>query len=230
MPIGIETAPRRRYASWTPPITAFFLTVGRFDGGEAFTRQMCRSARLSASLLGRRRAAQRPFWPASALRSSIAEPDEAAHVVREIREADLEPRPSQADRSDEQAHHPLLMREHMLDGAAHFRLLRIGEARALRHRSALGFLAMNARDEPAPQKHLFVFRRAIGRVRKDLARRVGSIEDFLQPRHARRRASPSNCGSAHEPGRSRRDFCSQRPEWPNRLAAPRPRSAWPWYI
>lgn len=74
------------------------------------------------------------------------------------------------------------MREHMLDGAAHFRLLRIGEARALRHRSALGFVAMNARDEPAPQKHLFVFRRAIGRICKDFARRVGSIEHFLQPR------------------------------------------------
>ena len=50
-----------------------------------FTRQMCRSARLSASLLGRRRSAQRPFWPASALRSSIAEPDDGACCKRDSR-------------------------------------------------------------------------------------------------------------------------------------------------
>ena len=54
------------------------------------------------------------------------EPDEAAHVAGEIGEADLKPRPSQANRSDEQAHQSLLMRKDMLDGAAHFRLLHIG--------------------------------------------------------------------------------------------------------
>ena len=76
---------------------------------------------------------------------------------------------------------PFLMREDMFDGAAHFRLLRIGEARALRHRLALGLLAMNARDEAAPRQHRLVLRRAIGGVRTDVARRVGSIENLLQP-------------------------------------------------
>ena len=78
---------------------------------------------------------------------------------------------------ERQHRRPLLMREHMLDGAAHFRLLRIDEARSPWHRLALGLFAMNARDEAAPRQHLFVLGRAISRIRIDVARRVGPIVD-----------------------------------------------------
>lgn len=71
--------------------------------------------------------------------------DEAAHVVGEIGEADLYSRPSYADGLDEESYQPLFMREHMFDRAAHFRLLHIGDARALGHRLALRLLAVNAR-------------------------------------------------------------------------------------
>jgi hypothetical protein len=77
-----------------------------------------------------------------------------------------------ADRAHDEAHRSFLMCEHVLDHAADFGFLRVGDTHALRHRSAWRLLAMDARHEPAPRQHRFVLRRPVGCVRPDVARRV----------------------------------------------------------
>jgi hypothetical protein len=113
---------------------------------------------------------------------SAIEPDEPAHVVGEVGQADLHFRPPQTDRANDEAHRPFLVSEHMLDRGADFRLERIGAAGALGHRLALGLVAVNPRDEAARFQHRLGLGRAIGRLGPHVAGGVGRIEHVGKPR------------------------------------------------
>src|ERR1700712_4667979 len=76
------------------------------------------------------------------------EPYEAAHVVGEVGQPDLDPGALETDGADDEPHQSLLVCEHMFDRAAHLGLLRIGNAGALGHRFALRLLAMNGEYNP----------------------------------------------------------------------------------
>src|SRR5512133_2263626 len=110
------------------------------------------------------------------------QPDEAPDVVGKIGEPDLHAGSREADRADGQMEQTLLMRKHMLDGAANLRLLSIGNARTLRHGLALWLLAVNARYEPASFQHRLVSGRAISRVRPHLTGCIVAVENVLQSR------------------------------------------------
>lgn len=73
-----------------------------------------------ASSFGERRPL-RP--PNSAMQARLARSTRRTEIGR----SNLEPRPSPADCAREQLHQAVPMRDHVLDGAAHFRPLRIGE-------------------------------------------------------------------------------------------------------
>src|ERR1700729_4613958 len=90
------------------------------------------------------------------------QPDEPAYVVGQIGHADFHPGAGYADRAHDEAHWSFLMREHVLDRAADFGFLRVGDTHALRHRPAWRLLAMDVRHQPAPREHCFVFRRPVG--------------------------------------------------------------------
>jgi len=72
------------------------------------------------------------------------QPDEAAHVVGEVRHADLHLRSCNPDGSHNKAHEALLMREDVLNRRADAGLARIRYPRAFRHDAALRLLAVNA--------------------------------------------------------------------------------------
>src|SRR5665213_354350 len=72
------------------------------------------------------------------------EPDEAAHVVGKIGEADFDPGPRDPDGPDAKTHQTLLVREDMLDGGSNFRFPGVGDPGPFRHGLALGLLAVNA--------------------------------------------------------------------------------------
>jgi len=106
----------------------------------------------------------------------------AADVVGQIGHADLHMGARDADRSDDEAHRSLLLREHMLDGAADFRFLCVSDAHALGHRPTRWLLAVNARHEATRRQHGFVLRRPLGRVRPDVAGRVRPVQHVFETR------------------------------------------------
>ena len=69
-----------------------------------------------------------------------AEPDEAAHVVDEVGEADLHGRPGKTEGADDEAHRPLLPGEDMFDAGADLRSRGVRPRRSLRHCLPAGFL------------------------------------------------------------------------------------------
>src|SRR5262245_49804177 len=77
------------------------------------------------------------------------EPEQPAHVVNEIRQADLHGRPGEANGADEQAHPGFLLGEDVLDMGPDGRFSGIGSGGARRHRPAWRFLAMNAAHQHA---------------------------------------------------------------------------------
>lgn len=97
---------------------------------------------VGASAAHRRRRASRS-------RVFFSRPDEAAHIVGKIGEADLHFGSRDTDGSHKETHWSLLAGEDMFDGAAHSRLLRIGDPNAVGHRPALWLFTMDARDEAA---------------------------------------------------------------------------------
>ena len=120
---------------------------------------VARDARRPAQFRGydrRRLLALRPFRSCS--RVFCPQPEEPAYVVGQIGHADFHPGAGYADRAHHEAHWSFLMREHVLDRAADFGFLRVGDTHALRHRPAWRLLAMDARHEPASREHRFVLR------------------------------------------------------------------------
>jgi hypothetical protein len=131
--------------------------------------------------------------PGSGKRRLALQPEQAAHVVDEVGEADLGYRPRQAEGAHEQAHPVLLLGKDVLDMSPDDGLRRVRLGRADRHRATLWLLAMNVAHEHALAQKVLVFPRTIGRISPDAAGRVRAIEQIGQARAGMRR------GVGHQP-------------------------------
>mgnify|MGYP000864619385 CR=1 FL=1 len=67
------------------------------------------------------------------------------------------------------------MGEHMLDRAADFRFLSVGDAHTIRHQPARRLLEMDARHEPAASQRRLFLHQSAGRIRSHVAGRVRPI-------------------------------------------------------
>ena len=72
-----------------------------------------------------------------------AQEDQTLDIVDEVGQADLDRRAIDTDGSDEQVHAIFLFGEDVFDTSADPRFGVVGAAHGLRHRFALGFLAVN---------------------------------------------------------------------------------------
>ncbi len=131
-----------RPESWTPPQTPPFrqdsAAAGRWDAATGGESAVAPALAWRMRLLG-------PVF-ASCWRSSPVEPAPPLHVVGHVGERHRGTRPRQADGADHQAHHPLLMREGMLDMRAHLGLGRVRPRTVPGHRPALRLAAIDTAD------------------------------------------------------------------------------------
>src|SRR5918994_6704991 len=161
--------------SWTPPSTEFLAgfevgrSAGQDRGGRPRPRRYCCDAAWRA---------WRSARAASGARRLALQPEQAAHVVDEVGEADLGRRPRKADGAHEQTHPVLLLGEDVLDMSPYGGLRRVRLGRAARHRAPLWLLAMDVAHEHALAQKVLVFPRAIGRISPDAAGRVRAIEQI----------------------------------------------------
>ena len=105
------------------------------------------------------------------------EPEETAHVIRQIDHADLGFGPGDTDGPNRKRHQPFLMREDMLDGGPYRRARRVGLGQGRRHRLAARLAEVDLRELSLARQHLLVALGTIGGIGPNRAGGVLRIDE-----------------------------------------------------